>query len=292
MLNNQIHIPVLLSFVIACFSSFYNGRFLDATVGLGGHSYYLLRSLSPSYLLGVDRDLDALKISKKRLSKYGSKVHLHHDKFSKINEYIVSEELKPFDCVLIDLGLSSLQLSLERGFSYRQNTVLDMRMNKTDKMMAADLINNSELEDIINILKRGGVRKNIYKLAKVIYENKYKISTTEDLAFYIRKTGYRKDAVKRLSQVFQSLRISVNDEYNELIKFLENITDILSKKSGFVSIAYHSGEDRIIKEYVKNWKKSGVCDVVFSHVIKPSKSEIKSNLRSRSAKLRYVRFTL
>lgn len=292
MLSNNLHIPVLLSFVVACFSTFYNGRFLDATVGLGGHSYYLLKSLSPNYLLGVDRDLDALKVSKKRLFKFGRKLHLHHSEFSKIPEFCVCEHIKPFDCILIDLGISSLQLTLKRGFSYKQNTKLDMRMNQTKKTTASDNLHNTDYDELVDILKIGGVRRNIYRIAKVLYENKEKINTTEDLAFYVRKTGNRKDAVKRLSQVFQSLRINVNDEYNELEKFLDNITDLLSNKSAFVSIAYHSGEDRIIKGYVKHWKKIGICTEVFSHVIKPSKDEIKSNLRSRSAKLRYVRFSL
>lgn len=289
MKDKYIHIPVLLPFVIACFSKNYGGKYLDATLGLGGHSYYILRSLNPEILIGIDRDEEALEIAKKRLNHFKDIVLTYHSEYSKI-AFLFGEKEILFDGVLIDLGISSYQLDSSRGFSFKNDDPIDMRMNKKESLRAIDIIKNSSFEELIEILIKGGERKSIYKIAKELFYRKEEINTTGDLVRILRNVGNRKDTAKRLARCFQALRIAVNNELQELEDFLEIVPKYINKGGRLVSIAYHSKEDRLIKMKQKDWIKNKNAKKMFSHVIKANKKEREKNPRSRSALLRCTEF--
>jgi 16S rRNA (cytosine1402-N4)-methyltransferase len=248
--------------------------------------------LNPHLLLGVDRDLEALEIARNKLSGFKSQIKLIHLEFSQISKYIQQSNFPRFHGVLLDLGLSSLQLDSPRGFSYRFNCPLDMRMNRNQSITALDLIVKSNQEELREMLILGGETQFADRLAQKIYQQKKAIKTTEDLSEIIRSVGPRSNVVKRLARTYQAFRIAINDEYSQLNSFLENLTGFLQPEAVLVTIAYHSGEDRIIKQYQKKWKKDNLAKPLFSHVIKPSREERNRNPRSRSAKLRVIRFQL
>ncbi|KQC14885.1 MAG: hypothetical protein APR63_04935 [Desulfuromonas sp. SDB] len=257
---------------------------------MGGHSFFLLRSLNPQLLLGVDRDLQALDIAQEKLTGFKNQIKLIHLQFSQISKYCQENNIPKFHAVLLDLGVSSLQLDSSRGFSYRYNYPVDMRMDQSESMTALDLIMKSGEDELKEILFQGGENQFAKRLAHKIFQQKNEIKTTEDLSEIIRSAGPRKNAVKRMARTYQALRIAVNQEYSQLNEFLEGLPEIIQPEAVLLTIAYHSGEDRIIKKFQKRWKQQNQAKPSFSHVIKPSREERNKNPRSRSAKLRIIRF--
>ncbi|MBN1151221.1 16S rRNA (cytosine(1402)-N(4))-methyltransferase RsmH [candidate division WOR-3 bacterium] len=285
----EIHEPVLASFVVAVFSVFYGGSFLDLTAGQGGHSQWILRSLDPSRVVCVDRDKNAIDFTKNRLVKYSSICEFLNVKFSKAVDYLIERGDK-FDAILADLGMSSMQLSSDRGFSYKGEQPLDMRMDQSQTLNLQNLISDSSLDDIKNILSVSGKRDEINNLATAIFKNKNCIKTTKDLADIVRKNGSKKDAAKRLSRSFQSFRIAVNQEIEELGGTLAKIPTLVNQGGRIAIISYHSVEDSLVKRCVLDWENNNMAKRVFKRTIKPSREEKLKNSKSRSALLRCAEF--
>ncbi|MCS7233217.1 MAG: 16S rRNA (cytosine(1402)-N(4))-methyltransferase RsmH [Synergistetes bacterium] len=290
-----MHVPVMLEEVINILDPKPGDIYIDATVGLGGHAKAIAEKIFPDGLLiGIDRDNKALEIAATLLSGYN--VKLIQANFRDIDVVLESQGIKKVRGVLFDLGVSSLQIDDEtRGFSFIKNGPLDMRMGPDASLKAIDIINNSSLEQLVKLFKDYGEERNAYIIAKAIVERreKEKIETTLDLVEVIRKALpkplQRKMGKHPARRVFQALRIAVNDELNSLEEGLRKSFDFLEVGGVICVISYHSLEDRIVKLLFKALCEGKVAEFVVKGTLFPSKKEVLSNPRSRSARLRAIR---
>ena len=290
------HNPVLLNESISGLNINPSGIYVDVTYGGGGHSQEILKNLnSNGKLIAFDQDQDAIENKSD-----DSRLNLVKSNFKYLNNFLNYFKIEQIDGLLADFGISSHQIdNKKRGFSTRFNSELDMRMNSTQKVDAKIIINNYDKDQLEYIFKNFGELKNYKKVTEKIISERTKksINTTGDLKKILAPLVKVKDENKFLAQVFQSIRIEVNDEL-EVIRTLLNDSSKYIKKGGrLVCISYHSLEDRIVKKFIQNggFNDEVVSDlygnknVIFKKVgkmITPSSEEIKLNNRSRSAKLR------
>jgi 16S rRNA (cytosine1402-N4)-methyltransferase len=298
------HIPVLFDKSLEFLVTDINGIYFDGTLGFGGHSSGIQNHLGPdASLIGTDVDQDAFSFSKKKFSD-DKRIKLYNMNFSQIDIIAKIESIQFFTGIFADLGVSSFQLdTAESGFSYRSNAQLDLRMDKSKVINAADVVNSYSEEDLANIIFQNGEEKNSRKIAKVISEIRWekKIQTTQDLSNIITGITPQRFHTKTLSRVFQALRIYVNDELNTLKLFLKKSIDLLKPGGRLVILSYHSLEDRIVKETFKYETLDCICPpgspicncnkvprlkIITKKPVTPDNKEIEDNFRSRSAKLR------
>jgi len=281
------------------------GIYIDGTVGSGGHAEAILSRLSNGgKLIGIDRDIEAIERAKKRLSCYGKKVHLVHARYEEMEKIVMTLGLAEIDGILIDTGVSSEQLETpERGFSFLHNGPLDMRMDRSDGISAADIVNNYDEKDLISIFKNFGEERYAVKIARAIVKERCNnpITETAKLAEIVENVVGRREKIHPATRIFQALRIAVNNELEGLKKGLEAGLKLLKSGGRIVVITFHSLEDRIVKQvFLKHavkkealpeggiWKnfEEPPVRIITKHVIKASEEEIEINPRSRSAKLR------
>lgn len=304
MMETQFHAPVLLEESVEYLITDPGGKYLDATIGFGGHSEVFLKKLNGSAkLIGIDKDIDAFKHIK---SKFGEdpRVTVFNTSFRNIDLVSKIEFIEKFDGIFADLGVSSYQLDESgSGFTYRQQTELDLRMNKEEGITAKTVVNEFDEKQLADIIYKYGEEKNSRKIARVICREreKEKIETTTRLKEILESITPKPYQFKTLSRVFQALRIYVNNELDELKEFLEKSVDLLNKGGRIVIISYHSLEDRIVKEIFKYENADCICPpgtpvcicdktqrlkLLTRKPVTPSETEILKNRRSRSAKLR------
>ncbi|MFH1536407.1 MAG: 16S rRNA (cytosine(1402)-N(4))-methyltransferase RsmH [Patescibacteria group bacterium] len=303
------HIPVLLKEVIDYLDPKPGENYIDATVGLGGHSRAILEKTSPSgKLLGFDRDPEAIKIAGSNLKSFKNRFELLNDNFVNIENY-EHAILFPINGILLDLGVSSLQISGDdpRGFSFKEpKRPLDMRMDPRDPLTAADILNKYPTQRLTKIFKEYGEERFAKENAcRVVQKRKIKkFVTVQDLLEVIDSTYKNKPKPKRIhpaTKIFQALRIEVNQELESLEKFLPQAFNILPPKGRLAIISFHSLEDRIVKNYFREEAKDCHCPseipecrcdhkkllkIITKKPIVPSEEEINKNPKSRSAKLR------
>ena len=298
------HNPVLLDRSLEFLITETNGIYFDGTLGFGGHSSGILNRLGPDGLLiSTDVDQDAFSFSKKKFSEE-KRIKIYNLNFSQIDIIAKIESIPFFNGIFVDLGVSSFQLdNAESGFSYRSNAQLDLRMDKSKVINAADVVNSYSEEDLANIIFQNGEEKNSRKIAKVICEarREKKIQTTLELSNIITAITPQRFHTKTLSRVFQALRIYVNDELNTLKLFLKKSIELLKPEGRIVILSYHSLEDRIVKEAFKYETLDCICPpgspicvcdkiprlkIITKKPVVPDTLEIENNFRSRSAKLR------
>ena len=301
------HIPVLLNEVIEGLNIKPSGIYLDLTVGRGGHSSEILSRLTTGRLIALDQDEEAIIASQKRLEKISSNFKIIRSNFSLLDEVLNSEGVKEVDGILMDLGVSSPQFDQgERGFSYNSDARLDMRMDQRQSLTAYQIVNTHSLQDLDKILREYGEEKYSYSIAKNIIKAREiaPIETTFQLVDIIKKSKPMKELKKvghPAKQVFQALRIAVNDELNVLVKALESALRHLKPGGRLAVITFHSGEDRIVKNIFKeaavdvgdridgpNIQKEKEFDLINRKPIAASEDELKRNHRSASAKLRII----
>ena len=290
------HNPVLLNESISGLNINPSGIYVDATYGGGGHSQEILNNLnSKGKLIAFDQDQDAIenKSNDRRLN-------LIKSNFKYLNNFLNYFQIKEIDGLLADFGISSHQIdNKNRGFSTRFNSELDMRMNKTQKIDAKIIINDYDEDQLEYIFKNFGELKNYKKVTEKIISERTKksIDTTGDLKKILAPLVKVRDENKFLAQVFQSIRIEVNDELEVIRTLLSDSSKYIKKGGRLVCISYHSLEDRIVKKFIQNGGYNnevesdfyGNKNVIFKKIgkmITPSSEEIKLNNRSRSAKLR------
>ena len=299
------HNPVLLKECVEGLEIKPEGIYVDATVGGAGHSIEIARKLESGKLFAFDRDPDAVLVSKKRLSSYPAFVI--NSNFCEMKKRLEDREIRQVDGILIDLGVSSYQLdNPKRGFSYRHDGALDMRMSKQG-VTAAEIVNKFSEEELIEILKKYGQERFARSIAANIVKRRSQklIETTLDLANIIKfsipaKFRRRKNPCKKS---FQAIRIVVNGELESLKIGLEDAFDLLKAGGRLVVITFHSLEDRLVKQKYKIWSRGCVCPpkspicvcgnvprakIVNKKAIRPSDLEIATNPRSKSAKLRIL----
>ena len=301
------HIPVLLNEVINGLNIKPSGTYVDLTVGRGGHSSEILSRLENGHLICVDQDEEAIEASKARLSKISNNFEIVRYNFSHLEEILQEKGIEEVDGILMDLGVSSPQFDKgERGFSYNSDARLDMRMDQRQELSAYEIINNYALEDLTKIFQIYGEEKYSYSIAKnIIKAREIKpIETTLELVEIIKKSKPMKELKKvghPAKQVFQALRIAVNDELNVLEKTLKVALRHLKPGGRLAVITFHSGEDRIVKNIFKdaavevgNRLDGPMATIEKDYILinhKPitaSESELEKNHRSASAKLRII----
>lgn len=277
------HIPVLLHEVIEVMQPKSEGLYIDATVGDGGHAYALLEASSPhGRVLGIDQDMRQVAVSQEKLAAYGSRARIMLARFSQLSDIAQAEGFEQVDGVLFDLGISSRQLDdTATGLSFADDSPLTMQLHDGEGRSAADILNRANEREIADILYDYGDRHNSRTLARKIIEFRRK------RAFHVARDV--KDALgitapHMLAPIFQALRIAVNEEFAEIDAALPQAISLLKSGGVLAVITFHSGEDRIVKRFLKGHALLQVS----KKIIRPSWPEIKQNSRARSAILRWA----
>ena len=308
-MNNE-HIPVLLNEVIENLNINPDGIYIDLTLGRAGHSSEILKRLSnKGKLIGFDQDIDAIQASIERLSKISSNFEVIKSNFENVKEELFKKGITKVDGILADLGVSSPQFDQgDRGFSYRFDAKLDMRMDQNANLSAYEIVNTYSLIDLTRIFREYGEEKYAYEIAKrIVREREQKpVETTFELVDIIKRSLPSKELSKKghpAKQVFQALRIETNRELEVLETMLKDGLELLSSKGRMAIITFQSLEDRIVKNIFKEvgtpkvtprWMPSLPEDqevdyqLINKKVIVASEEELKRNPRSESAKLRVI----
>lgn len=282
------HLPVLVREVIDVLAPVKGGIYIDATIGLGGHSEEILKMIGQNgMIIGIDKDDAALKRTSERLED--SRLILKRGSFSDMENLLYSQDVKQADGILFDLGVSMMQLKdLARGFSFNSDERLDMRMDTSQDLTAWDVVNCSSEKELVRILKEYGEERMAAKIAKSIINNRRKksIDTCSELAGIILHTVRKRGKTHPATKTFQALRIEVNRELEELRAGLNSSVKILKSGGRLCVISYHSLEDRTVKNFIRENAKNGVLKMLSKKPICPGVEEVRMNPSSRSAKLR------
>jgi len=290
------HRPVLLEETLAILQPRPGGRYLDATVGLGGHAEAILMESAPSgRLCGMDRDAEALALARNRLGQFGDRVELAHGDFDRLGAIAAERGWIPFDGILFDLGVSSFQLdNASRGFSFMREGPLDMRMDRRgDQRSAAELLARSSERELVTLLQEYGEERWARRIAaRIVQERQTQpLTSTAQLARLVAAAVPRRAWPRRIhvaTRTFQALRIAVNDEMARLMRGLQEAVQWLTTGGRICVISFHSLEDRIIKETLRGWARLEPPRVrlLTKRPIGPTDQEVDANPRARSAKLR------
>lgn len=284
-----MHVPVLLNEAVQLLDVREGGTYIDATLGGGGHAEGILGRLGNGHLLGIDRDSEALALATERLRPFGSRARLMPGNMANINELHRDSGLPPVDGVLADLGVSSLQFDEpERGFSFDHTGPLDMRMDRSQPVTAAAIVNEAQEQDLADLIFELGEERHSRRIARAIVKAR-PIRTTAELAQAVRGAIPSRAGLRHLdpaTRTFMALRIAVNDELKSLDQFLFGVLGILAPAGRVVIISFHSLEDRRVKQTFARWRGEGSARLLTPKVVRPGAEEVERNPRSRSAKLR------
>lgn len=299
-----MHQPVLYQEIIHALQPHGEGRYVDGTVGAGGHAWGLLEASHPhGRLLGLDVDPYALQIARQRLAPFGDRVTLIHASYITLPERLEEQGWEAVDGVLLDLGVSSLQLDAPaRGFSFRQDGPLDMRFDpaRPGSLTAADLVNTLPEQELAGLIHRYGEERRAHRIARAIIQAR-PLHTTGQLARLIASVVRSRDATHPATRTFQALRIAVNGELEALQTVLPRAVACLALGGRLAVIAFHSLEDRIVKEFLRTESRDCLCPpqqpvctcghkasvrLITRKPIRPSHEEVARNPRARSARLR------
>jgi len=303
------HISVLLNESVDALDINPDGIYLDGTMGGGGHSEAIVSKLSAKgRLIGIDRDIEALTASKKRLERFDNVIYAHNN-YKNIKDVLMEQGIDCIDGAVLDLGVSSYQLDCkERGFSYMEDAPLDMRMNRENAKSAYDVINTYSEKELADIFFKYGEEKFSRKIAKIILERRSQkpVETTLELVDIIKAAipeRLRQKGSHPAKRVFQAVRIEVNGELEDLRYALDNFFDVLKPGGRLSVITFHSLEDRIVKTAFNDYATGCTCPkdfpicvcgkkprgkVITRKPLLPSEEECEYNSRSKSAKLRVV----
>ena len=304
--GGRVHEPVLLAEVLAQLDPHEGGRYLDGTVGAGGHAAAVLeRSGARGKLLGIDRDPEALAAAGKELTRFGDRAVLVRANFAHLHDVARAHDFAPVDGVLLDLGLSSLQLANEeRGFSFRARGPLDMRADPDLRLTAADIVNSWSASDLRRVFAEYGEEPEAARIAGAIVRRRAKtqFETADELGRFVAGVKSRRPrGIDPATRVFQALRIAVNDELANLSAALAGAMSILRPGGRIAVISFHSLEDRIVKQFFARESRDCICPphlptcvcghraglrVVTRRPLRAASAEVDRNPRARSAALR------
>jgi 16S rRNA (cytosine1402-N4)-methyltransferase len=305
--TSRFHTPVLLEEALALLAPVPGGTYVDATLGGGGHARAILERTSPSgRCIGFDVDADALTEASRRLSPAGSRFVAVHANFSALEAELARLSVERIDGILFDLGVSSHQLDEpSRGFSFRSDEPLDMRMDRRRHLDAAQVVNTYDLGDLAGILRRFGEERHAGRVARSIVQHRarHRLTTTGELASVVKQALGRAAGIKSLARVFQAIRIEVNNELESLAGALEQAVRLTRGGGRIVVISYHSLEDRIVKDAFREASRTTrrpatallpdtpvqpLVRILTRKPVGASPEEVKLNPRARSAKMRAV----
>ena len=296
------HIPVLLDEVIDALAPSAGGKYIDATIGAGGHARRILVGSAPTgMLLGLDADPAAVGASRQLLRDFGDRAVIVHTSYTRITEIAEARGFVGVQGILLDLGMSSAQLDDEtRGFSFRADGALDMRYDPATEETAANLVNRLPESDLIDLLRRYGEEWDARRIARAICRHR-PVKGARELADVVESAVKRTGRIHPATRTFQALRIAVNRELEALASVLPQTVGLLAVGGRLTVIAFHSLEDRLVKQFMRREAKDCVCpseapmctcehratlEVVTRKPVRPTIAEVTRNPRSRSAKLR------
>lgn len=300
-----MHRPVLYHEIIHSLSPQRGGCYVDATLGAGGHAWGILVSSSPDgQLLGLDVDPQALELARQKLSEFGARVILVRASYTTLARQLAALEWQSVDGILLDLGVSSMQLDTpQRGFSFQVDAPLDMRFDPDNPVSAAELVNNLPEAELASLLFRYGEEHRARSVARAIVRNR-PIETTGQLARIVAQaTSSGRPGMHPATRTFQALRIAVNRELDALQEFLPQAVSALARGGRLAVVTFHSLEDRIVKQFFQQESRDCLCPpkqpvctcghkatlrLVNRKPIQPQEAEIRENPRARSARLRVV----
>jgi 16S rRNA (cytosine1402-N4)-methyltransferase len=305
----SVHISVLKNETVEFLNCSKGGKFIDCTLGGAGHTEAILQANPINTVEAFDRDIRAINRAKQKLNKYQDRVTYHHRTFSEVESTL---EEKSYDGMLVDLGISTDQLKEKRGFSFNDDTPLDMRMDESQSVTASDIVNNYSEKDLIRVLKRGGADKEGFFAAKAIIKNR-PITSTKHLADIVsaavnvpHKRGHKSGkSTHPATTVFQAIRIEVNKEYEQIEALLESAPKVVKDGGRLAVITFHSAEDKLVAGRMRSWAAGdttpayvhgGVFDrgskgrFLTTKPVVASQSELAANPASRSARLRVFAF--
>lgn len=284
--KTHTHIPVMTGEALKYLNLNPDGIYIDGTIGGGGHAKMILSMLSSKgKLIGIDRDPEALALCRERFNST-DQISLHHNSYHNIYKIMEELDIQKVNGILLDLGLSSIQLnSKRRGFSFKNDGRIDMRFDNSSGTTAEDLIKGLTEKELANIIFEFGEERRSRRISKAIKEAP-ELSTTSDIKEAIRKSTPPHHRNKTLARVFQALRIAVNDEIDKLVQFLKEFMNYLDFGGRLVIISYHSIEDRLVKKTFRKLKDEKKVHLLTKKPLTPLTIELNKNNRSRSAKLR------
>ena len=299
------HLSVLYQEIITAIKPVSGGKYVDATVGAGGHAWGILDASSPDgQLLGLDIDPDALAIAMQRLSSFQDRVHLVHSSYTSLSRELLALRWDFVDGIVIDLGVSSMQIDMpHRGFSFLKEGPLDMRFDPSQPVSASEIVNTFPESEIADILFKYGEERRSRQIARAIVQAR-PIKTTLELAHVIQRTaGKSSGKIHPATRSFQALRIAVNQELQALEDFRPQAIEALIPGGRLAVISFHSLEDRIVKHTFRRESQDCICPPeqpactcghkavireINRHPIEAGEEEIKVNPRARSARLRII----
>jgi 16S rRNA (cytosine1402-N4)-methyltransferase len=288
--SDAVHEPVLVAEVLAALEPSRGGTYVDCTVGLGGHARALFDA-GAERIVGLDRDRDALTIANQRLAAFAERLALVHADYRRLTEVLAAAGIARVDGLLADLGVSSMQLEAAgRGFSFRRDEPLDMRMDRSTGPTAADLIAGAQEEELADVIYRYGEERHSRRVARAIVEARRArpVETTGALAAIVRRAvprrGYQR--IDPATRTFQAIRIWVNGELEELDRFVRDAVGVLAPGGRAAIISFHSLEDRIVKHAMRDLERERVARPLTRKPVVPGDEEMNRNPRARSAKLR------
>jgi 16S rRNA (cytosine1402-N4)-methyltransferase len=298
------HVPVLRERLVELIAMGPGGIVVDATVGLGGHAEAILEQLPEVRVVGFDVDPQALEHASERLSRFAGRVQLVHGSYARLDEHLHELGIESVGGVLLDCGVSSLQIDApSRGFSYRVDGPLDMRMDPSSGSSAAAFLAAADEKEIARVLREYGEEPQARRIARAIVERRRRapLLTTADLVDVVQRTVSGRKPVSTLARVFQGVRVAVNRELENLRQGLRRALGVLAPGSIFAVLSYHSLEDRAVKQFFRQQVEGCVCPpdlpqcacgfvsghrLLTRRAIRPTAEEIESNPRARSARLR------
>ena len=302
---SEYHVPVLYREVLEGLNLKPGHIIVDGTLGGGGHTELILKSNKDIKVIGFDRDIEAIEFCKSRLSKFGKRLEIIHDNFKNLTQVIKSKGIKA-DGVLLDLGVSSHQIDAEgRGFSFRFDGELDMRMDRDQNLTAKDVVNNYKEEKLVSIFSEYGEERFSKRIARSICANR-PINTTGELKQVIQDCVNKinkREVNNSVQRVFQAIRIEVNNELNGLYELILTLAEVLNSGARIAIISFHSLEDRIIKKAYQELATDCICPpkipvcvcnhrakakIINRKPITAKEDELKANSRSSCAKLRVL----
>ncbi|MDE2688215.1 MAG: 16S rRNA (cytosine(1402)-N(4))-methyltransferase RsmH [Chloroflexota bacterium] len=297
------HTPVMVDEVLAALQVKADGKYIDCTAGEGGHSLAILQAATPApRVLSIDIDGEALETAAERIRGYGDNSTIRQANYSEVAQVAAETGFMNADGLLLDLGLSSLQLDKgERGFSFRHEAPLDMRFDKSQGITADTIVNRYDEQKLADIIYRYGEERRSRRIARTIVRSRPVRTTTQLADIVLSAVGRQRGRINPATRTFQAIRIAVNDELGNVQRGLDAAVDTLGVAGRLVVITYHSIEDRIVKNAIRHMASNCICPpsvpqcacdkeptvrIINRRVIRPSNEEVRANPRSRSARIR------
>ena len=283
-----MHFPVLCAEAVEYLAVRPDGVYLDATAGLGGHTLEIASRLTTGFVIANDRDAESLAFARANTMEFAARIRFHHGKFSDLGEAVREQGFEKVNGLLADLGVSRYQLTEpHRGFSILTDGPLDMRMDQTQRMTAADLVNTAAEKAIADWIHQLGEERRARKIARAIVRAR-PIRSTLHLAGVVERAVPRTGRLHPATRTFMALRMVVNDEPGELDRLLDVAPQLTAAGGRIVIVSFTSFEDRKVKEQFRNLGREGRAEVLTRRPVTPSEQEVHANPPSRSAKLRAV----